>query len=143
MNLSPGSVLTFNLAALETVLSRCKEIGPEHLFLALCKVCDLSTPDIKKMVKVTGNVVDRITDEASAVGDMLKEGDADPTQTRRRLRRLIGKETPLHGTFGGHRSQRCRELCRAAETRALAMGEANVQPVHFLWAVLSDFEEPK
>ena len=137
MSLSPGAVFLFNVAALEATMTDCKEIEPEHLFLAMCKISDVSPNKMDKMVEAPQELLTRIKEETARVNSLLEKARLDPMKVRRRLRRLLSKRSELQGDFTKHRSRRCRRVCEAAETRAMTLGEAEAQPEHFLWAVLS------
>jgi ATP-dependent Clp protease ATP-binding subunit ClpC len=126
------------MAALETILTKCKAIEPEHLFLAMCKVADLPGETLKRIVSVPPELLERIEAEIPVIREVLRVANVDVTRARRQLRRLIGENPDLQGTFSKQRSERCRRVCHSAETRALVMGESEALPVHFVWALLSE-----
>ena len=138
MNLSPGSLALVNMAALEAALTGCKEVEPEHLFLAVCKLADLSHHDMDALMEAPPELLAKVAAEATDLVAQLRQSGLDVTRARRGLRHRLRREQDLLGPFSKHRSQRCRAVCRDAETRAMVMGQFEVQSRHFLWAVVSD-----
>ncbi|RJP19940.1 MAG: ATP-dependent Clp protease ATP-binding subunit [Candidatus Abyssobacteria bacterium SURF_5] len=138
MELSPGGRLLVAVAIAETTFTKCKEIEPEHFFAALCKIPDLPRQIIEEVVGTSADTVNRVNRERAAVHEKLMKARIDPVQTRRRVRRMIGKETALLGQFTEKLSQRGHRVFQSAERRAMSLGEAPVQPLHILWAILSE-----
>jgi ATP-dependent Clp protease ATP-binding subunit ClpC len=123
---------------LEAALGVNRELMPEHLFLALCKLCDTTDGDLAELasaVKVDGAAM---KEEIAAMRQVLSRAGVDVTQTRRRLRSQLRKDPDVAGRFEGHRSDACRAVCRVAEGRAAALAEPKVQIAHFLYALLQE-----
>ena len=138
IRLSAGSSLVFSIAALEAAIGHCKELTPEHLFLAMCKVCDLEENEFDQIAAALQVCGKEAKGEVRALGDLLEQGNVDFTRTRRELRKLLQKESDLSGSFSGHRSESCRRVCRNAETRTAVMGEQRVLLSFFLWGILTE-----
>jgi len=127
MRLSPSMQLVFRLAGIESHICRSEHIEPEHLFIALCKLPDL----VEASQGMAG-----IGDELAWIADLLLQARVDPAGTRRHVRSLVRATKCSGSKFSGHRSERCRALCRAAEEHAEEKSATAAGLKHFLTALL-------
>ena len=137
IDMSAGTKVIFAVAALEAAAGRCRELGSEHVFLAMCKICDLDKDEVSRIAEATQVSLAEMQAEADNLGSLLSEAHVDLVEARRRLRKLLEKQQGIEGEFGGHRSEACLRVCHAAERRALVLGDVALSPAHLLWAVVS------
>ncbi len=122
MKVSVSIDLVLQLAAQEAVVHQFKEIGPEHLFMAVLKFSELPAKDLNKIVP-DSHVSKDLERETSAVNDELKRLSIDSTKVRRSLRANFSKgNTPYDGGHI-HRSQVSKDLFNKAAGLANERGD--------------------
>jgi ATP-dependent Clp protease ATP-binding subunit ClpC len=126
------------MASVEAALGQNRELLPEHLFLALCKSCDMTERELQELASAIKIEAATIQIEIATVAQIFSGAGVDVTRTRRRLRGELRKNLNDIGKFEGHRSEACRNVCRVAESRAAALAEPTVQIAHFLYALLRE-----
>ncbi len=134
MDTSPGTMLVWSLAAREAMLTEMPEINPEHYYCALLKFCELAPEELAGLLQRPSEPA-ALAAEQGATQRILEAWAIDPRQTRRALRRALGKggSPPVGGTV--HRSAASRELFARAARRAVADGGA-LEPRHLLAELL-------
>lgn len=122
MDMSISMQAAMQIAAAEAHFHRNARIEPEHLFIALCK--------LESLVNTAG-LPSQVHQDKRWLAELFEKAGLDPVVLRRRLRKLMHRTEELKGDFTGHRSDRCREICRAAEELAQEEGDCIVGVQHF------------
>jgi len=129
MDLSISMQAVVPLAAAEAHFHHNARIEPEHLFIGICKLEDLAG---------AAGIPPELQREVEWVRGLFEKTGVSPVAARRRLRKLMRKAEDLRGSFTGHRSDRCREVFRAAEELALEEGASTIELRHFLTVLVVD-----
>lgn len=135
MQITPAAMITWQIAALEAIQSRSKEIEPEHLFIALLKISELSANDLKNSIEQHLDIK-QIMDEVESLSLTLKKNNIESALTRRALRHLMGQGNYDHGKEPVHRSSAVREIFQNATVQAQLKGENNITLIGLLNALL-------
>ncbi|HOS43157.1 MAG TPA: ATP-dependent Clp protease ATP-binding subunit, partial [Armatimonadota bacterium] len=119
-------------------------IKPAHLFIGLCAACEMSFEDIMTAVGEGASL-----DQVPAVQTQLEElrrvflkAGVDVKAARRRLREMMGKEgvVPPDGVM--HRDEHTKAFFARGEAIAVGTDGKILRPVHLLWALCEDAEQP-
>ena len=141
---SDGVIVAWHLAALEAGAAAHATIKPGHLFIALCKVCDLPLPDAIGMADEQDlrSRLPLLEAEVEEIRQVFKRTGLDPRHFRRRLRTALGTEgeSPADGVM--HRSPDARRLFDRAEQLCGVSRAQCLRPVHILWALCEMEESP-
>ncbi len=137
MKLSAGGMAVFHAAVCETMMSKSAEVTPEHMFVALCKAPDLTDQELASLLRESDGSRQEARQELVILGEVFGRAGTALPETRRHGRALIARRDDLRGTYEGHRSPACRDLFQEAGQRSTIMRAPSVQPVHFLWALLT------
>lgn len=129
MDLSTSMQAVLQIAAAEAHFHCNAGIEPEHLVLAICK--------LESFAGASGLPYE-VNEEIRWVSELFERAGLSPSAVRRRLRTLMRKAEQFRGNFTGHRSQRCREVCLAAEEFAREEGDSTVGIRHFLITLIVD-----
>lgn len=129
MQLSRGGELLMAVAVAEAQLTESPELEPEHFFLALLKVEDLS-PD--RIQGITGPPLEEALGETQQIADFWERQGISAKRWRRRLRYLVKQHQERSGEFSGHRSQRGKELFYKAEQVSQKQQRETITPTDFL-----------
>ncbi len=139
-----GALLCWHVAALEARAAEHGTIKPTHLFIGLCAACEMSFEDIMTAVGEGASL-----DQVPAVQTQLEElrrvflkAGVDVKATRRRLREVMGKEgmVPPDGVM--HRDEKTKGFFARGEAIAVGTDGKILRPVHLLWALCEDTEQP-
>lgn len=131
---SPGTVLAWQLAAVEARAGHAVAIEPAHLMLGVCKLGDARLPG--PAAAVWGGFPP--PDEIDELRGRFRRAGLDVTLFRRRLRRSLARP-PAGGTAAGgvlHRSPAARGVFRRAEELAAGTTGAAVGLTGLLRALL-------
>ncbi len=131
-----STLLSWRLAAREAQIGNAAEIEPVHLFLGLCKLCDMDSARVAEL-----QAEDGVRRELEADVEMLRlsvDGlGLDPKPFRRQLRaRLRGQAQGPRAEDDLHRSGSSRRLFARAESLAEECLDDRLRPVHLLTALL-------
>lgn len=117
MDLTPGMMVLYTVAASEAVFIKSVELEPEHFLLGVLKLDDvvrrnsfpqdLSPDDQPAAIR-----------EISEMTELMNSQNVRVKEMRRRLRFLAAESQKEKGEFNGHRSQRGRDLFESAEKTA-------------------------
>jgi ATP-dependent Clp protease ATP-binding subunit ClpC len=113
------------------------ETTVEHVFLALCKMCDLTDEHLSRAAKSARVDPKIVKPEVEDVSQSLKGAGVKLSETRRQIRRLLRKESGIRGRYDGHRSKACKEVCIIAQIQAKTAGHDTVSLIHHLKAILA------
>ena len=91
---SAGSNLLFMVGTLEAALGPYRELTPEHLFLAVCKVCDLDDGELEQLAGAAKVAVDEARAESRELVQFMAQARVNAKKTRRELRRLLQRTGP-------------------------------------------------
>ena len=112
---SPGTVLAWQLAAIEARAGGAEEIELAHLMLGVCKLADRLPPRADAVLRA----VPSLRQEVEELRGRFRRADLDVTRFRRRLRAALARRTRPSGgrTDGGvlHRTPAARRVFRRAE----------------------------
>ena len=104
LRFSDGASLVYALASLEATAGQSERLYPEHLFLAMCKVCDLGQAEIGEMAQSSKLDLEKVKMELPRLEAPFVGARIDTTRTRRRLRQIISTRPGMGG--------RLRRCCR-------------------------------
>ncbi|NUR00948.1 MAG: protein kinase [Streptomyces sp.] len=112
--LSPGSLLAWQIAAVEARAGHAPAIEPAHLMLGVCKLGDGRVPGPAAAVLGT---VPSLRAEIDALRDGFRRAGLDVTAFRRRLRTRLARSSPGAAPGDGvmHRTPAARAVFRRAE----------------------------
>lgn len=135
MNLSAGTYTLYTISASEAVFLRSPLLEPEHFFLGLLKLEDVLRhgafpPDMDK------NQIEEATREIARLVEVWSAKGVSAKDMRRRLRFLLNESLAETGEFGGHRSQRGRDLFERAEKLCEEAGKSQLELYEMLQACL-------
>jgi ATP-dependent Clp protease ATP-binding subunit ClpC len=141
---SDGLVLTWHIAALEAGAAAHASIKPGHLFVALCKLCDLPLPEALGLADA-GELAPRLPlleAEVEEIRRVLHSVGLDPKRFRRALRGRLGSEGehPVDGVM--HRGPEARRVFERTEGICAVRGMRRVRALHLLWALCEIEDAP-
>ncbi|MFZ5903259.1 MAG: hypothetical protein ACOYZ8_06895 [Chloroflexota bacterium] len=117
MEISPGVELVWSLASREAVLSRVRDVEPDHFFCALLKYAEFSNSDLGNL-KVHSLVLFTLIAERDQLRSELKQSNLQ-TDIRKQIRSRLGQ-----GSYQAkpdeilHRAEASRQLfAKAAERK--------------------------
>jgi len=138
MELSPIVDLTWRLAVREAVAAKMHEIEPEHLLIALTKLPQFCSDDVKTIDEID---IEVLRPEMLFVCEVLSASGINPDTFRGKLRERVGKG---HHTFGKeetvHRSDRSRRIFERAAVFAHTTVSDQVQAGHLFLAILEEHD---
>ena len=143
--LSLSSYAVYIISVNETLLGKWERVGVEHLFLALGKVANFDRQDSDMIVSHMGKGnadVDEVQDEFEQLNATFSIVHMDPNKIRYGLRQDLGQGELRHEKPVLHRTDACRQVYREAERLARGTGAMMVKPIHLLWAVFKDDDNP-
>lgn len=129
MELSPGTQITLAIAVAEAQLTESVELHPEHIFLALLKLEDVSAELLKGLSPL------KLSQALAEIGEITHFWDAtgiSAQRLRRRLRYLVKWTQGERGEFRGHRSARGKNLFNRAEEFSRQHHQDAITPATFL-----------
>ncbi|MDM8007512.1 MAG: ATP-dependent Clp protease ATP-binding subunit [Phycisphaerae bacterium] len=129
MDISPSMRITLGIAGAEARLCGNASLEPEHLFLGICKLEALAEAAL--MFPEVGEAI-------AWLRKVLEDAGLSCSGVRRRLRALMRKADYPKGKFTGHRSERCVQVCEAAEELAREEDQRAVSIRHFMTALIVD-----
>ncbi len=135
--LSPGLTLTWQIAAEEAACDRYQFIEKEHIFIALCKVCDLLKPEIINQINKDLNT-EKLKKELEKLNDLFSQFNIDRKKFRRNLRSLIGKGGYKHTENIVHRSEDCKKYFERAAELSQQHKSKEVNVFHFFIAIMEN-----
>jgi len=109
MKIFSGLGLVVIMAANEAVVTRMKEIEPEHFFCALLKFSEIDENKVPPTI-TDKRLIDSIISERDKIREILKGYAINTTQVRRQLRTVLGHGNYQHKGGVIHRSTASREL---------------------------------
>ncbi len=133
MNLSPGAQINLGIAVAEARLTESIELEPEHIFLALLKLEDVSVDIIEGLSPPR---VRQALEEIQAITHFWKMQGVPAQRARRRLRHIIKQNQQKSGEFIGHRSVRGKKLFAQAEQFSQKQHCSEITPFVFLVCTL-------
>ena len=139
---SQGVQVALAVAAAEAKHLGAGEIEPEDVVLGVLKLQDLIASALGPPEGMDAEAWSAVKAEVSEFAAVLRSTGMDATRTRRALRRILHDDRPSAGSFGGHRSARCRAAFDLASVRATKRGASETGLADLLLAVLlqgSDF----
>jgi len=138
MELSTVANVTWRLAVREAVAAKMQEIEPEHLLMALTKLPQFCTDDVKTIDEID---IAALRPEMFFVCQVLSDSAIDPDVFRKKLRARLGKG---NHTFGKeetvHRSDRSRRIFERAAVFAHSTVSDQVQAGHLFLAILEEHD---
>jgi len=134
MNLSPALILTWETAATEAAYGQHRFIEKEHLFIGLCKVCDLLSPEAKQDEDIRLDV--EIRKELEQLGRLFISLKIDTKHLRRRMRAIVGLGGYKHTEKSIHRGDDCKKYFLKAEEIADLQKSHSVNMFHMFAAIL-------
>ncbi|MSR64894.1 MAG: ATP-dependent Clp protease ATP-binding subunit [Verrucomicrobiae bacterium] len=138
---SPSLILVRSLAEAEAKAGRHDAIEPAHLFLGLCKLCDLQLNQmLLGKLPNADQVLPAIEIEMAELRLAFSNAGLKPTEFRRRLRAALGRGSAENKDERLHRSPECRQVFERAEEIVMA-GDGTVRAIHLL-ASLKEVENP-
>ncbi len=139
MPTSPGSSLLLAMAVAEARLTESIYLEPEHVFLALLKLEDISA---QKLEGIPPPLLKVALDEIQRITAFWQQEKISAKRLRRRLRAIVREMQTNTGEFSGHRSQRGKELFERAETLSQQQHRHDVTPIDFLVCSLEVESKP-
>lgn len=139
MKLSPGTQLCLAISVAEAQFIDSVYLEPEHLFLALLKLEDVTEEQIPDL---PSSVLKQALNEAREIVDFWKAQGVSAKQARRRLRYLVKRSQTESGTFSGHRSLRGKKLFNRAEQYSKTHQQNEVTPGVLLVCILEMESQP-
>ncbi len=129
MELSTGAQITLAIAVAEAQLTESVELDPEHIFLALLKLEDISTESLRML---SPSETSQALDEIRAITNFWEAKGVSARRLRRRLRYLVKQTQNERGKFSGHRSSRGKKLFNNAEEFSQRYNQDAITPAAFL-----------
>ena len=136
-NFSAGLDFAWQTAASEAALSRYEFIEPEHLFVGICKLGNLTTVNDWDDLKIPVGAAALLKREAELVVTLFSAARLDRIPIYREIRKLIG--------VGSNTDKSRRKISRSAASRRLferateiAAGTFPVTSLHLLLALVED-----
>lgn len=132
--ISPSIYISWQIAEIEASHAGFSEISPAHFWLGICKVVDLSLPELLQDCDAEVRAMEgQVEIDLSEVQKALSELGVSPKSFRRALRAELGKgegegERPLH------RSDELRKIFKDAAKMASAEGE-RMRPMHLIYVM--------
>jgi hypothetical protein len=135
MRITASVVLIWQVAAAEANAGDFSDIHPEHFWMGLLKLSEVSTERIKELAAEGQNAA-ALAMEIKALRAALVQSEINPTQARRTLRVNLGKGGTRHTGGLIHRSARSRKLFEVAANFAAEAGTDALASPHLLAALL-------
>lgn len=141
-SVSNGTVLVWHVAGLEASAARHATIKAGHLFIALCKVCDLPLEEVLgDAARHYPHQVEEVRQDVAALAQAFRRVGLDVVRCRRRLRAELGCESAAPPDGVMHRSAQAREVFARADELADARRDA-LRPIDLLVALCEQTESP-
>lgn len=138
--------LTWQIAALEALYAKHEFIEPQHLFIGLCKLEDITTPKrLLGRLALTETRFGPIQAEVEKLLKLFSHFGLDPVTLRRELRQRKGTadlNMPDDERRTMHRSPESREVFKLAEAMVQQSGASEVNVLHLLAALVSRPRSP-
>jgi len=134
---SASLLLVWQIAELEARHLHAQFLGPNHLFIGLCKIVDLDlTAIVAKDMPDRDAVLEELLREVRRLRTIFRNADVDPRRLRRVLRcNCEGSRDTLMPKGRLHRTQPSKDVFADAEQFA-GVSAQQVFPVHLLYALL-------
>ena len=132
--ISPSIYISWRIAEIEASHAGFSEISPAHFWLGICKVVDLSLPELLQDCDAEIKAMEgQVEIDLSEVRKALSELGVSPKSFRRALRVQLGQgegvgERPLH------RSDELRKVFKDAANMASTEGE-RMRPMHLIYVM--------
>lgn len=136
ISLSLGLEIVWQLSVQETARSKHQYIEKEQIFIGLCKVSDLLSPEILLQIDVD---IEIVRPELELLNDFFAEFELDRVKLRRHLRQLIGQGDYEHKEKVIHRSENCKQYFQNAAELARSHNSTVINVFH-IWTTI--LEEP-
>ena len=91
-NLSLGVDYVRLFSEMEAKAGRFDVILPDHLWLGLCKICDLPPEKVNHLIPVNEKKQQALSDEIANLRKWFESKSIDLTRLRRKLRALLSQE---------------------------------------------------
>jgi len=114
-------------------------IGPEQLFLGLCRAACLSEKEIQEYAQhlgIVGSGFKRLGFEFGQMASTFAESSLDAKKLRLSFKKHIGPGNATGSNRELHRNEQGREVFRIADRLARGSGSFRILPVHLLWAII-------
>ena len=133
---SIGLTLAWQIAAGEAAAARWEFIEPVHLFIGLCSLEKVLSPEVQKQIGIPADAVAALEAEWTTLKGLFNQFHLEPTALRRELRERAGQGKFEHKEKTIHRSPASRAAFERAEK--LAAGATTITTLHLLAALLED-----
>ena len=132
--ISPSIYISWRIAEIEASHAGFSEISPAHFWLGICKVVDLSLPELLQDCDAEIKAMEgQVEIDLAEVRKTLSELGVSPKSLRRALRVQLGQ-----GEGGGerplHRSDELRKIFKDAAKMASIEGE-RMRPMHLIYVM--------
>ena len=132
-NLSIGTTIAWQIAAMEAGAARFQFIEAEHIFTGICsleKVLKLSPEESG----LNSQARKALRNEYSILQDLIENLGLNMTQLRRKMRQTLGTDNYKHTEKVIHRSEACKKIFNRAYE--LASSSEEISCLHLLVATL-------